>query len=53
MSGSIKITCNDLEKLVMESIGKILIAEALSSKIYHFTTIKSAFNIVKSNEMFC
>lgn len=53
MSGSIKITCNDLEKLVMESIGKILIAEALSSKIYHFTTIKSAFDIVKSNEMFC
>lgn len=52
MSDNVKINCSDLERLVVESIGKIL-NESLSRKIYHFTSIKSAFDIVKSNEMFC
>ena len=30
-----------------------LLAESLSSKVYHFTSAKSLFKILKNNEMFC
>lgn len=42
-----------LNNLIKESLDKFLMKEALSSKVYHFTSIKSAFNILKTNEMFC
>lgn len=48
-----KIFPNILNNLIKESLDKFLMKEALSSKVYHFTSIKSAFNILKSNEMFC
>lgn len=48
-----KIFPNILNNLIKESLDKFLIKEALSSKVYHFTSIKSAFNILKTNEMFC
>lgn len=44
---------NILNNLIKESLDKFLMKEALSSKVYHFTSIKSAFNILKTNEMFC
>lgn len=48
-----KIFPNILNNLIKESLDKFLMKEALSSKVYHFTSIKSAFNILKTNEMFC
>lgn len=48
-----KIFPNILNNLIKESLDKFLMNEALSSKVYHFTSIKSAFNILKTNEMFC
>ena len=48
-----KIFPNILNNLIKESLEKFLMKEALSSKVYHFTSIKSAFNILKTNEMFC
>ena len=48
-----KIFPNILNNLIKESLYKFLMKEALSSKVYHFTSIKSAFNILKTNEMFC
>ena len=48
-----KILPNILNNLIKESLDKFLMKEALSSKVYHFTSIKSAFNILKTNEMFC
>ena len=44
---------NILNNLIKESLDKFLMKEALSSKVYHFTSVKSAFNILKTNEMFC
>lgn len=44
---------NILNNLIKESLDKFLMKEALSSKVYHFTSIKSVFNILKTNEMFC
>ena len=44
---------NILNNLIKESLDKFLMKEALSSKVYHFTSIKSAFNILNTNEMFC
>lgn len=48
-----KIFPNILNNLIKESLDKFLMKEALSSKVYHFTSVKSAFNILKTNEMFC
>lgn len=48
-----KIFPNILNNLIKESLDKFLMKEALSSKVYHFTSIKSTFNILKTNEMFC
>ena len=48
-----KIFPNILNNLIKESLDKFLMKEALSSKVYHFTSIKSVFNILKTNEMFC
>lgn len=53
MKSKITIDESILHHLVMESLGKILMNEALSSKVYHFTSIKQAFDIMRSNEMFC
>ena len=44
---------NILNNLIKESLDKFLMKEALSSKVYHFTSIKSVFNILNTNEMFC
>lgn len=44
---------NILNNLIKESLDKFLMKEALSLKVYHFTSVKSAFNILKTNEMFC
>ena len=48
-----KIFPNILNNLIKESLDKFLMKEALSSKVYHFTSIKSVFNILNTNEMFC
>lgn len=53
MKKKIAIDESVLHLLVMESLEKILMNEAISSKVYHFTSIKQAFGIMKSNEMFC
>lgn len=44
---------NILNNLIKESLDKFLMKESISSKVYHFTSVKSAFNILKTNEMFC
>lgn len=39
--------------IITESQYKLLISEQLSSKVYHFTSIRAAYDIIHNNEMFC